>query len=83
MAVVVVHEYKGNDGSSERKRRRNRFAGLVTYGLGIYALGNFIYFKHVAGIFVPDRDTDPVTGRERIRRRPERHVSKFNPQKMA
>lgn len=78
----VIHHYKGNDGSSERKRKQHKLMKYVIGALMLYVTANFIYFKHIAGIFVPDRDIDPVTGKERIRRRPERHISKHTKEKV-
>lgn len=79
--MAIIHHFKGNDGTSEKKRKQQKLMKFVTYILILYTFGYFIYIKHIAGIFVPDRDIDPVTGKERIRRRPERHVSKHTQEK--
>lgn len=80
--MAIIHHYKGNDGSSEKKRKQHKIMKFVVYVLILYCLSYALYYKHIAGIFVPDRDVDPVTGKERIRRRPERHISKHTKEKV-
>jgi hypothetical protein len=70
---------KGNDGSSAKQRTQKQCMKWVIIILLTYVTLSFIYVKHFAGYFVPDRDVDPVSGKERIRRRPERHYQKINP----
>jgi hypothetical protein len=70
---------KENTGASAKRRRQKR---LATYGIGIlggYVMLMTIYEAHFAGMFVADIEIDPETGQSRVRRRPQRHKQKLNP----
>mmetsp|Transcript_28796 Transcript_28796/g.44264 ORF Transcript_28796/g.44264 Transcript_28796/m.44264 type:complete len:473 (-) Transcript_28796:337-1755(-) len=70
---------KENTGASAKKRRQKRLATYVIGGLVSYVGIMTIYQAHFAGMFVPDVDVDPSTGKARIRRRPDRTRKRLNP----
>eukprot|EP00980_Cylindrotheca_fusiformis_P026949 scaffold18138_cov128-Cylindrotheca_fusiformis.AAC.15 len=82
-AVAKSPESKGNDGESARKRKQKQCMKYIVSALMTYVTLQFIYVKHFAGIFVPDVDIDPVTGKQRVRRRRERQYQKLNPKEKA
>jgi hypothetical protein len=69
---------KENSGTGSR-RRQQRQALQCVIGVGIFHILHTIYKSHFAGVFVPNVEIDPQTGRKRTRRRPERHGQRWNP----
>ena len=72
---------KENDGQSARKRRQRRFVMYLLCVLVVYVSTTTLYYRHFAGVFVPDIEIDPITGDAKVRRRPERHYTKMDPNK--
>ena len=68
---------KENSGESAKRRTRRKFASYALGGLSTYVVLSMIYQAHFAGMFVPNVDIDPNTGRARIRRRPNRQHKLF------
>jgi hypothetical protein len=59
---------------------KTKIVGLVVGVLTVYVIGTTTYQAHFAGMFVPDVEIDE-TGRARVRRRPDRHKQKLDPNK--
>lgn len=75
----IIKHMKGNDGQSAKRRRQRRFMGYFILLLTVYVTTTTIYYRHFAGIFVPDVEIDKTTGEKKIRRRPNRFYQKLNP----
>lgn len=71
---------KENTGASAKKRRLHRILVWASAALVSYVVLMLIYESHFAGYMVSDLTVDE-TGRERIRRRPDRHHKRLEPEK--
>jgi hypothetical protein len=67
---------KENDGSSPFQRQR-RFCRIMAW-LVLAVIVYQIFVAHFLGGMVPDIEVDKITGRKRVRRRPER-LQKMGP----
>lgn len=59
---------KENDGRQHRKRFINRVVVSLCISIVTY---HFLWNYWLAGVFVPEYENDPTTGRKKIRRRPD------------
>ena len=78
--VPGMSRRRGQQPLSGGGTRGNRVVGFIVGVMMIYVMGRMIYQSHFVGMFVPDVDVDE-SGRTRVRRRPDRHKQKMDPNK--
>jgi len=90
MKGVGVVRTRSGDISGISRRRGQLLSGktsqttMIGFLIGIltlYGMGTTVFQSHFAGMFISDIEVDEITGKKRIRRRPERHRQKLDPNK--